>query len=130
MAAPSSAHTRPSAMARMAPTIHPMTACGPPIVATMIGMVMNGPMPHIWVILIAVPENTQMERWKALSRTGFGALESCMLALSKWVAKGSDGAAPKNDLVVPDSARPGVSPFPLSPEWGHPQARSAEGDAP
>jgi hypothetical protein len=64
----------------MAPAIQPITACGPPIVATMMGMVMNGPMPHIWVMLIAVPENRPMERWKALSRTFWGALESCMLA--------------------------------------------------
>lgn len=69
-------------MARMAPAIQPMTACGPPMAATMIGMVMNGPMPHICVMLMAVPENKPMERWKLLSRTGWGALESCMLALS------------------------------------------------
>src|SRR4051812_36069652 len=45
---------RPSASARMAPMIQPNIASGPPIVATMAGIVTNGPMPHIWVMLIAV----------------------------------------------------------------------------
>ena len=34
--------------------IQPNIASGPPIVATMAGIVTNGPMPHIWVMLIAV----------------------------------------------------------------------------
>jgi hypothetical protein len=41
---------------------------------------MNGPMPHIWVMLIAVPENRPMERWKP-ARAGGVVLESCMSAL-------------------------------------------------
>ena len=62
MAAPSSAHTRPSAIASKAPTIHPTMACGPPMVATINGMVMKGPIPHIWVMLMAVPEKTPIDR--------------------------------------------------------------------
>src|SRR5262245_61110533 len=54
IAAPSSAQMRPSASARIAPMIQPNIASGPPIVATMAGIVTNGPMPHIWVMLIAV----------------------------------------------------------------------------
>src|SRR5215468_10077541 len=54
IAAPSSAQMRPSASARIAPTIQPNIASGPPIVATMAGIVTNGPMPHICVMLIAV----------------------------------------------------------------------------
>ena len=54
MAAPSSAQTRPSARATIAPMIQPNIACGPPMVATMTGIVTNGPMPHICVMLIAV----------------------------------------------------------------------------
>lgn len=34
--------------------IQPNMASGPPIVATMAGIVTNGPMPHICVMLIAV----------------------------------------------------------------------------
>ena len=34
--------------------IQPNIASGPPIVATMAGIVTNGPMPHICVMLIAV----------------------------------------------------------------------------
>jgi hypothetical protein len=41
-------------------------------------------MPHIWVMLIAVPENRPMERWKLLPRVGWVALE-CMIALSRWL---------------------------------------------
>src|SRR4051794_25927601 len=54
MAAPSSAQMRPSASERIAPMIQPNIASGPPMVATMAGIVTNGPMPHIWVMLIAV----------------------------------------------------------------------------
>src|SRR4029079_7826057 len=54
MAAPSSAQMRPSASARIAPLIQPNIASGPPIVAAMAGIVTNGPMPHICVMLIAV----------------------------------------------------------------------------
>src|ERR1700679_3288748 len=96
----------------MAAPIQPMIACGPPIAATMMGMVMNGPMPHIWVMLIAVPENTPMERWKALSRTGGGALESCMLALSCWVANGAWMSGPKNDGTALDSSLRRDRPIP------------------
>src|SRR5260370_14889635 len=45
---------KPSGRARSAPTIQPKSACGPPKAATMRGMVMNGPMPHIWVMLMAI----------------------------------------------------------------------------
>src|SRR5258708_4201782 len=54
MAAPSSAQIKPSARASIAPAIQPRIACGPPKATTMRGMVMNGPMPHIWVMLIAM----------------------------------------------------------------------------
>src|SRR5258706_6324419 len=54
IAAPSSAQIKPSDRASSAPTIQPRIACGPPKAATMRGMVMNGPMPHIWVMLIAI----------------------------------------------------------------------------
>ena len=47
IAAQSSAHTRPSAMASTAPKIQPMTASGPFITATMVGIVRNGPTPQI-----------------------------------------------------------------------------------
>ena len=38
----------------MAPMIQPNIASGPPMVATMAGIVTNGPIPHICVMLIAV----------------------------------------------------------------------------
>lgn len=37
-----------------APMSQPNMACGPPRVTTIAGMVTNGPMPHIWVMLMAV----------------------------------------------------------------------------
>jgi len=40
--------------AKVNPTTQPNIACGPCIVAIMTGMVTNGPMPHICVMLIAV----------------------------------------------------------------------------
>jgi hypothetical protein len=42
---------------------------------------MNGPMPHIWVMLIAVPVNRPMERWKWPERAGWVGLE-CMVAFA------------------------------------------------
>ena len=51
MAAPSSAQTNPSQTTRSAPRIHASRACGPPIAATMIGIVMNGPTPIMSFIL-------------------------------------------------------------------------------
>lgn len=68
MAAPSSAHTRPSASASSAPTTQPNTACGPPIAATIKGMVMKGPIPHICVMLIATACPSVIRRWKPLVR--------------------------------------------------------------
>src|SRR4051794_28131818 len=53
IAAPSSAHTSPSTSASTAPTIQPNTACGPPSAAIISGMVTNGPIPHICVMLTA-----------------------------------------------------------------------------
>src|SRR2546430_183783 len=54
MAAPNSAHTRPSQTANSAPAIHPSIACGPPIALTISGMVMNGPTPIMSIMLSAV----------------------------------------------------------------------------
>ncbi len=47
MAAPSSAQTKPSQIATIAPSSHPSMACGPPMLASMSGMVRNGPTPTI-----------------------------------------------------------------------------------
>ena len=54
MAAPSSAQTSPSHMAKKAPRIQPSIACGPPIAVTMSGMVMKGPTPIMSIRLRAV----------------------------------------------------------------------------
>src|SRR5215470_3778825 len=54
MAAPSSAQTRPSQIASTAPAAQPSMACGPPIAATMSGMVMNGPTPIMSVMFSAM----------------------------------------------------------------------------
>src|SRR5579863_7990975 len=54
MAAPNSAQTRPSHMAKIAPRIQPSIACGPPIAVTISGMVMNGPTPIMSIMLSAV----------------------------------------------------------------------------
>src|SRR4051812_18334389 len=42
-------------------------ACGPPSVAIMSGIVTNGPIPHIWVMLIAIAERRPMLRRKPSS---------------------------------------------------------------
>src|SRR5580692_8786456 len=54
MAAPSSAQTRPSHMAKIAPKTQPSMACGPPIALSISGMVMNGPTPIMSIMLSAV----------------------------------------------------------------------------
>src|SRR5690348_3873931 len=69
----------PSDAARIAPAIQPTIACGPPIVATMIGIVMNGPMPHICVMLIVVPENRPIDRRKPVPRSDRLASVRCLL---------------------------------------------------
>ncbi len=62
MAAPSSAHTRPSHMAKIAPRIQPSMACGPPMALTISGMVMNGPTPIMSIMFSAVALQTPMPR--------------------------------------------------------------------
>ena len=62
MAAPSSAHTRPSQMANTAPRIQPSIACGPPIAPTIRGMVMNGPTPIMSIMFSAVALPTPIPR--------------------------------------------------------------------
>ncbi|GLP69268.1 hypothetical protein TUSST3_58900 [Streptomyces sp. TUS-ST3] len=43
----------------------PTTACGPPNAATISGIVTNGPMPHIWLMLMAVAWNSPTRRTKS-----------------------------------------------------------------
>jgi hypothetical protein len=73
-APPSSAHTRPSASASSAPTIQPKIACGPPNAAIISGIVTNGPIPHIWVMLIATAERSPIVRSKPSSCTATASL--------------------------------------------------------
>ena len=54
MAAPNSAHTRPSHRAKTAPKIQPSMACGPPAALTISGMVMNGPTPIMSIMFSVV----------------------------------------------------------------------------
>ena len=54
MAAPSSAQTRPSQIAKAAPRIHPSMACGPAMALMISGMVMNGPTPIMSIMFKAV----------------------------------------------------------------------------
>ena len=42
----------------------PITACGPPNAATISGIVTNGPMPHIWLMLMAVAWKRPTRRTK------------------------------------------------------------------
>jgi hypothetical protein len=62
MAAPSSAQIKPSQMAKMAPRIHPSIACGPPIAATIRGMVMNGPTPIMSIMFSVVALHRPISR--------------------------------------------------------------------
>src|SRR4051794_7341545 len=57
----------PSASARSAPRIQPKTACGPPSVAIISGIVTNGPIPHICVMLSAMAERRPRLRSKPSS---------------------------------------------------------------
>jgi hypothetical protein len=54
-------------MASPAPATQPTIACGPENVATISGIVMNGPIPTICVMLIAVAESKPTDRRKARS---------------------------------------------------------------
>ena len=72
IAAPSSAHTSPSTSASSAPTIHPNTACGPPSAAIISGIVTNGPIPHIWVMLIATAVRRPIPCSKPRAASGAG----------------------------------------------------------
>src|SRR3954468_21651695 len=54
MAAPSSGHTMPAQTTTRAPRIQPSIACGPCIVATISGTVMNGPTPIMSIMFSAV----------------------------------------------------------------------------
>ena len=62
IAAPSSAHTKPSQMAISAPAIQPNIAWGPPMVAMMSGIVMNGPTPTIWDMFTETAPNIPRPR--------------------------------------------------------------------
>jgi len=54
----------------IAPMIQPNMACGPAMAATIAGIVTNGPMPHIWVMLIAVAWTGPMLRSKPVVWVG------------------------------------------------------------
>src|SRR6266852_162414 len=64
MAAPNSAHTRPSQTANRAPKIQPSMACGPPIALIIKGMVMKGPTPIMSIMFraVALPRPTPRMR--------------------------------------------------------------------
>src|SRR5271165_1375655 len=62
MAAPNSAHTRPSQSANSAPQIQPSMACGPPAALMMSGMVMNGPTPIMSIMFSVVACNRPTPR--------------------------------------------------------------------
>src|SRR5438874_1999140 len=62
IAAPNSAHTMPSQTTSAAPSTHPSIACGPCIVATISGMVMNGPTPIMSIMFSAVASARPMPR--------------------------------------------------------------------
>ncbi len=67
MADPSSANTRPSAMASRAPTPQAISDCGPPSVAMIAGTVINGPVPTMFDMLIEMafsnPRRRGMRPW-------------------------------------------------------------------
>src|SRR6267154_2282957 len=65
MAAPSSAHTRPSPIATSAPASHPSVACGPCMVCSRRGIVRNGPTPTMARTLIVVAERKPSRRSSA-----------------------------------------------------------------
>ena len=66
-AAPSSAQTRPSHTTSSAPRIQPTIACGPCIVATISGMVTNGPTPIMSIMFSAVACHSPMPRTRVPS---------------------------------------------------------------
>src|SRR5882672_5706688 len=65
MAAPSSLHTKPSQTTMTSATIQPSMACGPPSAVMSNGIVMNGPIPIMLIMLSAVA-------WTRPKRRGSG----------------------------------------------------------
>src|SRR5690348_731246 len=93
MAAPNSAQTKPSQMARKAPAIHPSIACGPPAAATMRGKVINGPTPIMSIMLRAVAPPRSTPRTNALLAIG-----SLLLAVDE--ERGAEGPPCPSALVT------------------------------
>ena len=62
MAAPSSAQTSPSQIAKNAPSTQPIIACGPPIADTIRGIVIKGPTPIMSIMFSAVADERLMPR--------------------------------------------------------------------
>src|SRR5271156_6708192 len=62
MAAPNSAHTRPSQAASTAPNTQPRIACGPCIASTISGRVTNGPTPIILIMFSEIAPRNPIPR--------------------------------------------------------------------
>ena len=71
MAAPSSLQIIPSEIVITSATSQPSIACGPPRVDKSRGMVMNGPMPIMFVMLSAVASSKPKRRNKCGVSAGF-----------------------------------------------------------
>ena len=84
MAAPSSAHTRPSHMAKTAPRTQPSMACGPPMALTISGMVMNGPTPIMSIMFSAVALQTPMPRIRGWELRWSFRLRRWSLVVGRW----------------------------------------------
>ena len=59
-------------MAKSAPRIHPSMACGPPTALTISGIVMNGPMPIMSIMLRAVALPRPMPRIRSGEEVSWG----------------------------------------------------------
>src|SRR5437764_4528414 len=106
MAAPNSAHTRPSQMASSAPATQPSMACGPPIASTMSGMVMKGPTPIISVMFSAIALPRVTPRMRRVSSFWGGGICGAM-----------DGSGFGIIAAQPRYTSPFVYGAPASPGW-------------
>ncbi len=70
MAAPSSLHTMPSQTTMTSATIQPSIACGPPSAVISSGIVMNGPIPIMLIMLSAVAWSSPNRRGSDEAVTG------------------------------------------------------------
>src|SRR5512133_3529694 len=101
----------PSQTARIAPSVQPSNACGPPIAASISGMVMNGPTPTTFDMLSAVARSTPKPRVNSGGAGDFG----LSVNGAEWHGGGNLATAPdyRGDAASRLGPRPCRKKFPV-----------------